>query len=151
MTYAGCYNCDNNGRLGSLPPRELIVCESGWRAAHAFDSSLPGWLVLVPLRHVTGLHELTPGEASSMGELLVRLSQALREVIGCEKTYVMQFGEQQGFEHLHFHVVPRMREFADDQIGPKAFTFLGRPAGERLSDEGQDKLAMDIQLALEHV
>lgn len=148
MTDGGCYNCDNNGRLDSLPPRELIVCEGGWRAAHAFDSSLPGWLVVVPLRHVTALHELTADEATSMGELLARLSQALRDVVGCEKTYLMLFAETQGFEHLHVHVVPRMRGFDDDQIGPKVFTFLGRPAGERLSDESQDKVASDIQLAL---
>jgi diadenosine tetraphosphate (Ap4A) HIT family hydrolase len=151
VTGDGCYNCDCNGRLGSLPPRELIICEGGWRAAHAFDSSLAGWLVLVPMRHVTALEQLTPDEARSMGELLVRLSQALRDVTGCDKTYVMLFAEAQGYEHVHFHVVPRMREFDDDQVGPQVFTFLGGSTGERLPDEDQDRVAERIQLALNRV
>jgi diadenosine tetraphosphate (Ap4A) HIT family hydrolase len=142
---AGCYNCDNNRRLEDLPVRENILCERGWRAAHAFDTSLPGWLVLAPMRHVTALHELTPDEASAMGELLVRLSQALRTVVGCDKTYAMLFAEAEGYAHVHIHVVPRMPDFEEGQIGPQVFTFLGRPPGERLSDEAQDRIAADVR------
>ena len=136
-----CYVCSMNQRIGELPAREQILVDRGWRAAHAFDSSLPGWLVLVPTRHVTGLHELTDGEATAMGDLLVSLSRALREVVGCDKTYTMLFAEAHGFGHVHFHIVPRMSTFKPEQIGPQVFTFVGRPPGERLSEDEQDEVA----------
>ena len=143
-----CYVCSMNDRIGGLPAREQIIVDRGWRVAHAFDSALPGWLVLVPTRHVSGLHELTSDEAIVMGDLLVRLSKALREVVGCDKTYTMLVAEMHGFGHVHFHVVPRMSNFAPDEIGPQVFTFVGRPPGERLSDDDQDAISIRIGLAL---
>ena len=81
----------------------------GWRVAHAFGTSLPGWLVVVPRRHVIALDELTAGEAADLGPLLRALTAAMRAVLGCGKTYVALFAEAEGFEHVHFHVVPGAR------------------------------------------
>ena len=78
-----------------------------WRVAHAFGTSLPGWLVVLPRRHVIALDELTAEEAADLGPLLRALTAALREVLGCSKTYVALFAEAEGFAHIHFHVVPR--------------------------------------------
>jgi galactose-1-phosphate uridylyltransferase len=72
--------------------------------AYAFDTGLPGWLVLAPTRHVSALRELAPQETLAMGDLLVKLSAALHTVLGCEKTYVALFAETEGFAHLHYHV-----------------------------------------------
>lgn len=144
-----CYVCSMNQRIGALPPREHIIVDRGWRAAHAFDSSLPGWLVLVPTRHVTALHELTTEEATVMGDLLVRLSKALQKVVGCDKTYTMLFAEAHGFGHVHFHVVPRMTSFQPDQVGPMVFTFVGRPPGERVSQDEQDEVARQLTSVLQ--
>jgi diadenosine tetraphosphate (Ap4A) HIT family hydrolase len=143
-----CYTCSNNAQIGALPPRESIIVEGGWRAAHAFDSALPGWLVLAPTRHVVALHDLAAAEARAMGDLLVRLSAALREVVGCEKTYVMLFAEMQGFAHLHYHVVPRMPTFEPTQLGPQVFTFLGKDGNDRVPPAEQDELATRIAAAL---
>ncbi len=41
---AGCYPCEMNARIDDLPPRERVHAEGGWRIAHAFNVSLPGWL-----------------------------------------------------------------------------------------------------------
>jgi hypothetical protein len=59
-----------------------------WRVTHAFGTSLPGWLVVLPRRHVTALDQLTAGEAADLGPLLRALTAALREVLGCSKTYM---------------------------------------------------------------
>ena len=48
-----CFSCQNNARLAQLPPRERVGFDEHWRAAHAFGTTLPGWLVLAPRRHVT--------------------------------------------------------------------------------------------------
>jgi diadenosine tetraphosphate (Ap4A) HIT family hydrolase len=144
-----CYICENNANLGHLPARESILVEGGWRIGHAFDSSLAGWLVLVPLRHVLALHELGVSESRTLGDLLRRTTQALRQVTGCEKTYAMLFAEAEGFAHLHFHVVPRMPAFDTTVVGPNIFALLNRPVGERLSEQEQDEIARRVGSALE--
>jgi diadenosine tetraphosphate (Ap4A) HIT family hydrolase len=103
---ADCYSCTQNAR-DDLPPREGVYLSPYWRVAHAFDVAIPGWLVLLTRRHVTALDELTADEAAGLGPLLRALTAALREVTGCQKTYVALFAEAEGFAHVHFHVVPR--------------------------------------------
>lgn len=105
---AGCYACDQQASL-SLPPREDIIHTNHWRVAHAFNSTLPGWLILLPTRHVISFAELPREAADEMGSLIVRCSTALATVTGCVKTYLMQFSEADGFTHLHLHLVPECR------------------------------------------
>ena len=106
-----CYPCRMWARLDDLPPRERVAVHGGWRIAHAFDTSLPGWLCVLPRRHITSLAELNGDEARTLGPLLAAGSAALQQVLACEKTYAMLFAEREGFAHLHFHLVPRMVDF----------------------------------------
>jgi diadenosine tetraphosphate (Ap4A) HIT family hydrolase len=101
--------------------------------------------VLVPRRHITALHELTAEEAAALGPLIRSLSVALREVAGCEKTYVMQFAEAAEHRHVHFHVVPRMADFTAEQRATKVFTFL---EGDPIPSEEMDRIALAIRSAL---
>ena len=121
-----CVVCDFNERIGSLPPREEIAILGSWRVAHAFGTSLPGWLVVVPTRHVVSLHDLSTTEAAELGQIVTQVSQALHTVIDCVKTYSACFAEAEGFAHLHAHVIPRMEWFTAAQRGPNVFSFLGR-------------------------
>jgi diadenosine tetraphosphate (Ap4A) HIT family hydrolase len=134
--------------IDDLPPRECVHSEGGWRIAHAFDTSLPGWLVLVPTRHVTALDELTTVESEELGLLVRRASIALKAVTGCERTYVMHFAEQEGFSHLHVHLVPRMAWFTAEQVGPRVFAFLGGPQAEWLPEDDRDALALRLRTAM---
>lgn len=58
---------------------------------------LPGWLVLLPRRHVVALDEMATDAAAELGPLLRAANSALREVLGCQKTYVALFAEAEGF------------------------------------------------------
>ena len=102
----GCFACDQQ-EVASPPPREDVLRTEHWRAVHAFNSTLPGWLVLVPTRHMTSFTD-TPEAADELGGLVRRLSLALEQVTGCVKTYLMQFSEADGYAHLHLHLVPRL-------------------------------------------
>ncbi|MET8120883.1 HIT family protein [Micromonospora sp. NPDC005189] len=146
-----CLACQHNERIDSLPPRELVAADDYWRAAHAFDSALPGWLVLVPRRHVTSIADLTDAEAASLGTWQVRLSRALGAVTGCAKTYLVQFAEKEGFAHVHFHVVPRMPDLPEDRRGPRVFAYLGTPQEQRVDEQQQDELAAALRAQLDHV
>ena len=144
-----CYVCHNNDQFDQLPPRERIAADPHWRVAHAFNTSLPGWLVLVPRRHVTTIAELTDDEAAALGTWQVRLSRVLHEVTGCVKTYVIQFAEQEGFGHVHFHIVPRMSDIPSDHRGPEVFRYLTADPGAALGAERRDALARALRARLE--
>jgi len=138
-----CYACEH--ATPDAPLRERIVCERGWRVAHDFNTSLAGWLILAPVRHVHALHELTPEEAVALGDLLRKGSIALREVTGCAKTYVMLFAEAEGFAHLHVHLVPRLADQPEDRLGPAVFGYLAD--GNPLAPERRDEVAEAILAA----
>jgi hypothetical protein len=60
----GCFSCDQQA-AASLPPRDDVVHTEHWRVAHAFNSTLPGWLVVLPARHITSFTELSAGPPTS--------------------------------------------------------------------------------------
>jgi diadenosine tetraphosphate (Ap4A) HIT family hydrolase len=136
-----CYACSQSA-LPDMPVRERVWVMPGWRVAHDFNTSLPGWLIVVPTRHVESLDEFTAEEAEAMGLLLHQASVALKNVTGCQKTYVMMFAEKEGFTHVHFHVVPRMDDFPEDRIGPGVFGYLRETP---LTEDRRDELAAEIR------
>jgi diadenosine tetraphosphate (Ap4A) HIT family hydrolase len=149
MTTPDCYACDKEARFDGLPPRECVVFDQHWRVVHDFNTALPGWLVLLPRRHVTAVHDLTDAEAAALGTWQVRLSRALRSVTGCVKTYVVQFAEAEGFAHVHFHIVPRMAELPPEYRGPGVFGLLRRPEQERVTTAQADHMAHSLRARLQ--
>lgn len=143
-----CLSCTNNARV-DLPARERIYAGPRWRVAHAFDTSLPGWLVLLPRRHVVALDELAADEAAELGPLLRAASSALREVLGCQKTYVALFAEAEGFQHIHFHVIPRQPGLAADLRGPRVFALLGGDPASHITEPLMDEIAVNLSQALD--
>lgn len=143
-----CYACGQQGEAAELPPREDVIHTEHWRVAHAFNSTLPGWLVLVPAGHVTAFTQLTAGAAAELGTLIRELSLALEAVTGCVKTYVMQFAEAEGFAHLHVHVVPRAADHPDDAKGARVFSYLTDDEARWLPAEARDDVALRLRVAL---
>ena len=143
----GCFACDQQAAV-PLPPREDVVHTDHWRVAHAFNSTLPGWLVLVPTRHVKSFTELTPEAADEVGGLVRRLGAALEAVTGCVKTYLMQFSEAEGFSHLHLHLVPRLPDHPAAARGPRVFAYLADDEAEWLPATDRDSLALSVRAAL---
>jgi len=145
----GCFFCDQQTAT-TLPPRDDVVRTDHWRVAHAFNSTLPGWLVLLPTRHVLSFTDLTPGAADELGGLIRRLSAALHAVTGCVKTYLMQFSEAEGFSHLHLHLVPRLPDQPEHARGPRTFVYLTDDQTQWLSATKRDAIALRLRAALGH-
>ena len=131
------------------PLCERIYETKHWRVVHAFNTSLPGWLVVVSMRHVSSFAELTEAEAASFGPFLHRVVGALQEVTGAVKTYTVLFAEKPEHSHVHFHVVPRMAEMPDDKKGPRVFDYLGVSEAEAVSLETRNDLATRLQALLQ--
>jgi diadenosine tetraphosphate (Ap4A) HIT family hydrolase len=143
----GCFCCDQQAAV-SLPPREDVVHTDHWRVAHAFNSTLPGWLVILPTRHVTSFTELSPEAAGELGGLVRRLGIALEGVTGCLKTYLMQFSEAEGFAHLHLHLVPRQPDQPEDARGSRVFTYLSDDVARWLPEAQRDAIALRVRAAV---
>ncbi len=130
------------------PPRERLHVGPRWRVAHAFGTALPGWLVVLPRRHVTALDQLTAEEAADLGPLLRALTAALRAALGCSKTYVALFAEAEGFAHVHFHVMPRQPDLDPGLHGPRVFGLLGGDPASHVPDQVMDEVAISVGRAL---
>jgi diadenosine tetraphosphate (Ap4A) HIT family hydrolase len=139
-----CFSCRNTATVEAQPVRERIWWDGRWRIAHAIRCALPGWLVVIPSRHIVSLAELSPDEAAALGPLLTLVSRALVETTGCLKVYLALFAELEGFEHLHIHVVPRQGDLARDLRGPGVFGYLRRPEGEWVSAGEMDRIGAEL-------
>lgn len=145
-----CFTCSFNA-MPDRPVREEVLLTELWRLAHAFGTSVPGWLVLVPLRHITSIGELTAAEAAELGGLLADASQAIESVTGSQKTYVAMFAEKGGFGHVHFHLIPRPADLSPELRGPAVFDLLRTPSDQCLSEERADEVAESIKAELARI
>ncbi|MBI5566126.1 MAG: HIT family protein [Chloroflexi bacterium] len=145
-----CRTCELIARrdTGTAPMWDNILRTPFWDVVHSYNTSLPGWLVLVARRHIEAIDALTEDEAVELGQLLRRVSIALREVTGCVKTYVIQFAEQAEHPHVHFHLVPRMADQPEDRRGGQVFGYLGVAEKDRVPEETLTALAAQIQSIL---
>ena len=142
-----CRICELNATIADQPLAERAHLEGHWRVAHAW-SALAGWLIVTPLRHVTRLAELNADEAAALGPLLADASAALAEVVACERTYVVLFAEQEGFGHVHFHIVPRMVDLPREHRSVNVFHYLSQPEESWVPALERDRLAEAIGAAI---
>ncbi len=144
-----CVTCQLTAVRHSQPLCERIYETEHWRVVHASNTSLPGWLVVVSMRHVASFAELTKAEALEFGPFLHRVSRALQEVTGAVKTYTILFAEKAEHSHVHFHVVSRMADLPEDKKGTRIFSYLGVPETEIVPLKARNALATRLQTLLQ--
>ena len=117
---------------------------------HSYNTGLPGWLVLVARRHIAAIDEMSEAEAAELGQLLRQVSLSLKQVTGCLKTYVLQFAEHPRHPHVHFHVVPRLKDQPETHQGPKIMEYLKVTEPERV-DEAENGITDPTKMQLNTV
>ena len=92
-----CVTCGLTARRdrGEAPLWDSIRRTPSWDVVHAFGTSVEGWLVLVARRHITSVADMSDDEAETLGRLIREVSRSIQVVLGCDKTYVVQFAEHQ--------------------------------------------------------
>jgi diadenosine tetraphosphate (Ap4A) HIT family hydrolase len=130
---------------GDAPPRDNVIRTAHWDVVHAFGTAIEGWLVLVLRRHASAISELNENEAAELGPLLVRVSTALEQLTGCERTYFALFAEDPAHRHVHVHVVPRFREQPDELRGVRVFSRLGLADEDSVPPERMDELSLALR------
>lgn len=128
--------------VDSAPARERAHLTSHWRVT-AHRSALPGWMLLIPRRHIESLSELTGDEASELGLLLRDAARVQAAEFDALKTYVMQFAE--GVKHAHFSLAPRRADLPAARLGAAASAYNSED--EPLSESDRDALARQIGAA----
>ena len=138
-----CRTCELVARrdAGQAPSWDSILRTESWDLAHAYGTSLPGWLVLVVRRHITAQADMTDHEASELGPLIQSVSDALQKVTDCAKTYVVQFAEAADHPHVRVHVIPRSADFSAEYWGPSVFKLLGVPADQCVPETRMNDIA----------
>lgn len=123
-----CGTCKaNRGELAA--PGGVIYADALWRVEHRLEPlQIAGWLIAKPLRHVTAFADLTEAEAAAFGPLVRRVMSALANVVGPAKVYLLLLAEQERFEHIHFHLIPRAHDLPEQFHGPEIFHYDGKPA-----------------------
>ena len=94
-----------------------------------------GWLVIVLRRHAIALHDLTSEEFAELGPVLEMSVRAVHDALGSAKEYAACYAEAQGFEHIHFHVVPRAHDMPDALMGAGSFELLRVTKSEAVDPE----------------
>lgn len=106
----GCVFCDLLASHPQGEPRILTRTGAAFVTLAKFPYN-PGHLLVLPVRHVGELEELTADESAEMGTLLQRCVRALREESDPQGFNIgLNLGRVSGAgipEHLHWHVVPR--------------------------------------------
>ena len=147
---AECHTCELTARRdkGEAPLWDNIFRTQYWDLVHSYNTSLPGWLVLVARRHLAAVDEMSAAEAAELGVLLQQVSASLKQVTGCQKTYVMQFAEHPQHPHVHFHVVPRLNEQPETHRGPRVMKYLQVTEDEYVTEDVMNALSEQIRQAL---
>lgn len=147
MSTEQCRTCELVARRddGRAPPWDCIVRSQWWDVVHCDDTAVTGWMVLALRRHASAVAELRDEEAAELGALVRDVSRALHEVLGCEKTYIVQFAESALHRHVHVHVIPRDIRLPEQYRGPAIFQLLGVPEDRRVPEEEMDDLALSLR------
>lgn len=99
----GCLLC-NPADADRQFSRTRIWEDDLWRLSAVLQGPIPGFAHLEPKRHIPFITDLDGPEAASLGPVLARVTTALRNAAGAEKTYVYIFGDH--VPHLHFNLAP---------------------------------------------
>lgn len=119
-----CLSCKSLRGEITLSPGGVIYQGKYWQVEHVYPTTIRGWLVIVLRRHIRALHELRSQEWDELARIQRVLVNVLRQTMRSEKEYIACFTEQQGFRHIHFHVIAKPRTLPSDARGSRIFSLL---------------------------
>lgn len=145
-----CVSCElaEPRRRGDRPVWDDIASTDHWDLFHAMATAVEGWLILGLRRHAETIAELSDPESVELGGAVKDVSVALREAVGCAKTYVAQFAEHPDHRHVHVHVISRAPDLDSALVGPAIFSRLNVAEDEQLSQARKDEIGRAVRAVL---
>lgn len=134
-----------------VSPSSFVVLSTPFLIA--FLDILPlsrGHLLLCPRPHRPKLSDVSPSEASQLGNYLRILSKAMTHATGIEDWNVVQnngAAAAQVVPHMHYHIIPRPEIRASGRFS-ESFTMFGRGRREELDDDEAVELAGKLRQSI---
>lgn len=122
--FNNCLSCQSLRGEITLSPGGIIYKGKYWQAEHVYPTTIKGWLVMVLRRHIEALHELSFEEWREFALIQEKLIRILHQFVHCQKEYLACFAEQAGFQHIHFHIIPRSDSLNHEVRGSRVFSLL---------------------------
>jgi diadenosine tetraphosphate (Ap4A) HIT family hydrolase len=119
-----CFTCLSISGIKPLFPESLMYEGKFWIVEHAYPVKIKGWIVIILKRHVESLHELSQEEFLELSKLQRKICQALHQELNSKKEYSICFAEGKHFNHIHFHLIARSNDLADEFKGPAIYSML---------------------------
>lgn len=102
-----CGICELHSDVEHLRALEIWRSRHWLLRHHPHPSPLLGWCFLDARRHCAGAIDFLGDEANEWGTVVQQASQLVQKVSGCDRVYLIAFGE--GARHLHLHLIPRFQ------------------------------------------
>lgn len=141
-----CFSCLSSSGERRISPGRTIYTGEHWLVEHTYLCGMVGWLVIVLRRHEEALHELSPAEWAELGILQQRAAMQMHCALDCEKEYVMGLAEVVGFQHIHFHVVAKLRDLPAELTGTRIFAMLKVSAQDAVPPENIAAFCEQMQM-----
>ncbi len=103
-----CGICEIHSDVDQLRNLEIWRNRHWLLRHHPHPSPLLGWCLLDARRHLSGAIDFLGDEAAEWGSVVQQASKLVQKVSGCDRVYLIAFGE--GARHLHLHLIPRFQK-----------------------------------------
>lgn len=140
-----CLPCLSISGEQRISPAPFIHEGTYWIVDHAYPTTMKGWLVIVPRRHVYALHELSKEEFTELAEIQYKLAQVMHSYPHIQKEYMMCFAESEQFHHVHIHFVGKPHDLPAELLGPRIFAALQVDAQRAIPPEELSVLCADLK------
>ena len=143
-----CISCQAiraSKRINKVP---RVMETKNWVVEHGYPTSIRGWMVIMPKRHVVAVHELTRDEMEEFGDLLQAVCLGQHELYETEKEYFVQYSEGEGYSHLNIHIVPRLEKWPDAMKGFGVFSGIGENIQNPITEMAAAEESMKLQTYL---
>lgn len=109
--------------------KQYVVYEDAhWIVRHSDETTILGYFLIEPKRHIVDLSEADEQETSTYGALLSALMSAIRMVTQCARVYTFSLGES--CPHYHLHVIPRTENMPKHYRGRGIMQFPLTPSAD---------------------
>ncbi len=105
--------------IAGKAPASVVYRDEQIIAFMSLQQMNEGHTLIVPLRHMKDIYELTDDIAGPLLATAARVARVLKREFNADGMMLWQFNEPAGGQtvfHLHIHVIPR---FYNDRLGPR--------------------------------
>jgi histidine triad (HIT) family protein len=131
--------------LPEIKAREIVRNELAW----AFPGNMPivpGHVLILPIRHVSKISDLTMEEMKAILDLREKLSVAMKDIFGAEGFNYAWNEEKiagQSVPHFHLHMLPRKKgDTGIIEYEPRKFLY--RPGEREITPEEELQTVAEI-------